>query len=199
MFARVVKVSGENNGIQSTKVKPSRTPEARRKRKRARRILTEDGLTGSEPTVNVVCRSCGGHVVTYAHPGRLWNVVREVAPLARVGDFDGVLSRLDEMDSGSLSTGDFSIGLPRGLWVRSYGEVLAGSYTGRWNSKQPYHKRNGGVGVDDCVLGLPVVIEHTCKERDNLKPRVRRIEFEVIDLVAEVEQAIRDGKSKVAL
>lgn len=181
------------------KVKPSRTTSARRRRGRARRILTDDGLKGSEPTVNVVCRSCGKRIVTAAHPGRLWGVVREVVPLAKIGDFDGVLARLEEIDKGGVSTADFSIGLPRGLWVRSYGEVLAGNYTGQWHGKQPYQKRNGGIGVDNCVLGLPVVIEHTCNERDNLKPRVRRIEFEMVDLVAEVERAIRDGKSKVSL
>jgi hypothetical protein len=201
MFARVVKVSGENNGIQSTKVKPSRTTASRRKRKIQRRILSDHGLEGSEPTVNVVCRSCGGHLVTAAHPGRLWAVVRELAPLAALGDFDQVGSRIDEIGRAEVTTADVSGSnrLPRGLWVRSISEVLAGQFPKSWDSAQLYRKSNGGDAVDFCVYGLPVVINHICKEDNSLKPRVRPIEFEVTDLVADVEQAIRDGKSKVTL
>jgi hypothetical protein len=201
MFVRVVKVSGEINGIQGTKVKPSRTTAARRKRKVQRRILLDHGLEGSEPTVNVVCRSCGGHLVTAAHPGRLWAVVRELAPLAALGDFDQVGSRIDEIGRAEVNTFDVSYSdrLPRGLWVESISEVLAGRIAKNWHFAQSYHKRNGGDAVDFCVYGLPVVIDHTCHENDSLKPRVRRIEFEVTDLVANIERAIRDGKSKVAL
>ena len=201
MFARVVKVSGENNGIQSTKVKPSRTTASRRKRKVQRRILLDHGLEGSEPTVNIVCRSCGGHFVTAAHPGRMWSVVRELAPLAALGDFDQVGSRIGEIGRAKVKTIDVSGSnrLPRGLWVRSISEVLAGRISKNWDSAQAYHKRNGGDAVDFCVYGLPVIIDHTCIEDNSLKPRVRRSEFEVTDLVAEVERAIFDGKSKVAL
>jgi len=208
MFARVVKVSGENNGIQSAKVKPSRTTAARRKRKIQRRILSDHGLKGSEPTVNVVCRFCGGHLVTAAHPGRMWSVVRDLAPLAALGDFDQVGSRIAESGRAGLNTFDVSHSdrLPRGLWVRSITEVLAGQFPKRWDSAQSYHKRNGGDAVDFCVFGLPVVIDHICNDDDKLKPRAsrlkpreRRIPFEVTDLVADVERAILDGKSKVAL
>jgi hypothetical protein len=77
--------------------------------------------------------------------------------------------------------------------------VLAGQFPKRWDSSQSYHKRNGGDAVDFCVFGLPVVINHICNDDDNLKPRERRIPFEVTDLVADVERAILDGKSKVTL
>jgi hypothetical protein len=124
-----------------------------------------------------------------------------LAPLAALGDFDQVGSRIDEIGRAGVTTADVSGSnrLPRGLWVEWVTEVLAGQYPKNWDSEQPYLKKNGGDAVDFCVFGLPVVIEHACDEKDNLKPRVRRIEFEVIDLVADVEQAILDGKSKITL
>lgn len=197
----VVKVSGENNGIQSAKVKPSRTTAARRRRKIQRRILSDHGLKGSEPTVNVVCRSCGGHLVTAAHPGRMWSVVRDLATLAALGDFDQVGSRIDKIGRAGLNTFDVSGSdrLPRGLWVESITEVLVGQFPKRWDMAQSYHKRNGGDAVDFCVFGLPAVINHICNENGSMKQGVRPIEFEVIDLVANIERAILDGKSKVTL
>jgi hypothetical protein len=138
----------------------------------------------------------------------MWSVVRDLAPLAALGDFDQVGSRIAESGRAGVTTADVSGSnrLPQGLWVRWITEVLAGQFPKSWDSSQSYHKRNGGDAVDFCVFGLPVVIDHICNDDDKLKPRARRLKskerripFEVTDLVANVERAILDGKSKVTL
>jgi hypothetical protein len=160
--------------------------------------------------VDVLCDQCRKPIVTDAHPGEWWPLIREVAPLIDCGDqLDpngpraGAAAALirDRGAMGQVSQHGIMSGFVGGLWVLALPTALGGRYYYERMTVpgglhhlplqiRPVSAGINGDAVDHCVIGAPTIIRHRCGAIFTI---------ELYQLISRVEAAIQAGKEKLYL
>lgn len=148
----------------------------------------------------MLCDQCREPILTDAHPGEWWPLIRDVAPLIDCGDpLDpngpraGAAAALIRERGAALAITQHGIAskFVGGLWVRGVGYALGGRdprHAPRWTHPMP--AGINGDAEDHCVIGQPTIIRHRCGAIFTI---------ELYQLISRVEAAIQAGKEKLYL
>jgi hypothetical protein len=195
-FARVCQVDTDTHDIDS---KPTRW--ARRRSNIVKRNAREYGSeTWRGKFVDVLCSACKEPILSDAHPGEWWQLIKDVAPLIDSGDaFDpndpraaAAAALIEQRGAASrLSQAGIVSSFIGGLWVEHSGQAIGGREprrSERWT--HPLPAGVNGDAMERCVIGQPTIIPHSCGAV---------IRIELYELVSRVEAAIRNGRDKIYL